>query len=372
MATAALRAAVAWSRRQEEPRAWREVARMTGVIMYVRGPGVGPSTPTDLVAALFRPLEKLLPEPTEPSELDTVVLLTGGGDLSDAAIEIACDYNQALFGPDADPAVEWLPRWAWQRSEQVERQLFMSLVRDGDQAAYTASRRFVVEQPAGDMRVLIDKRTSAARYAGARQVAEYVEIPKDRQFRFGSGAEESCWWRCPVCQWPMRVQPPEVRCSYAPHGSRFRLLSGSGGVGPELVRTSTSRTAVPDALPVTGARCVEPAVWRFITVPGIPEVELERLEVRFPGTEVELWPVKDTFDALVTAPDGRRWTVDVKDHVDPRRIIDDPPAAQHIVVPNYRKGQVNQIRRQLPEKSVWTMNGFVRQVGDHIRGGEQQ
>jgi hypothetical protein len=40
--TAALRSAVAWSRRSGEARAWREVARMTGVIMNARGPDIGP------------------------------------------------------------------------------------------------------------------------------------------------------------------------------------------------------------------------------------------------------------------------------------------------------------------------------------------
>ena len=39
--TAALRSAVAWSRRADEPRAWREVARMTGVVMGAFGPGAG-------------------------------------------------------------------------------------------------------------------------------------------------------------------------------------------------------------------------------------------------------------------------------------------------------------------------------------------
>jgi len=52
--TAALRSAVAWSRRADEPRAWREIARMTGVIMGAFGPGAGPATPSQLVAFLRR------------------------------------------------------------------------------------------------------------------------------------------------------------------------------------------------------------------------------------------------------------------------------------------------------------------------------
>lgn len=369
VATAALRSAVAWSQRRAEPRAWREVARMTGVIMHAFGPGSVPATPMDLVAMLHRPLGDLLPEAGEASVLDDVVLLDADGTLSDEAMDIVCDYTQALFDSDVDPATAWLPRWAWQRAEQVERQTFRSLMQAGDQAVYTSSRRFIVERPAGDLRWLTDERTGSTAYAGARQVADYVEIPRDRLVRFGSGEDDACWWPCPVCRWPMRVRPPLVKCSYGPHEARFRMV-GRGGGPPELVKTSTARLSTPRALPVVGARCVDPAVWRFITVPGIPEVALERLQTRFPGVEVQLWPIKDTFDALVTAPDGRTWTVDVKDHVDARGIVDDPPAAQHVLVPAYRKGQVNQLTRLLPDKTVWTVKSFIQHVGDHVRAGE--
>ena len=58
--SAALRAAVAWTRREEEPRAWRELSRMTGVLMYALGPGQGPSTPLEVVELLRHPLAKLL------------------------------------------------------------------------------------------------------------------------------------------------------------------------------------------------------------------------------------------------------------------------------------------------------------------------
>ena len=369
--TAALRSAVAWSRRQEEQRAWREVARMTGVIMHAFGPGAGPSTPAELVALLHRPLGELLPAAGEASALDTVVLLNADGTLSDEAMEIACEYTQALFDTDADPATEWLPRWAWQRAEQVERQTFRSLIQAGNQAVYTSSRRFIVERPAGDLRWLADERTTATPYSGARQVADYIDIPRDRQFRFGAGEDEVRWWPCPMCRWPMRVRPPIVKCSYGPHEARFRLVDRNGGP-PELVKTSTTRLSTPQPQTVAGARCVDPAVWRFVTVPGIPEIALERVRQRFPGLVVQLWPIKDTFDALITAPDGRTWTVDVKDHTDARGIVDDPPAAQHVVVPSYRKGQVNQLKRLLPEKSMWTVDSFVRHVSDHMRGSAAQ
>lgn len=370
LTTAALRSAVAWSRRAGEARAWREVARMTGVIMNARGPGDGLVTPAELVALLHRPLGELLPFVDEPSVLDAVILLNADGDLSEEAMEIACDYNHALFDGH-DPATEWLPRWAWQRAEQVERQVFQSLVQAGDQVAYTASRRFVVERPAGDWQALAEERTNSPAYRGARLVAEFGPIPPERTCRFASGDAGACWWPCPVCNWPMRIQQQFVYCTYGPHQARFRMASQSlaAGSAPALVKTSAARMRMPQARPVAGARCVDPAVWRFITVAGIPELLLERRLKGVAGVEVQMWPVKDTFDVLVNATDGHAWTVDVKDHADPGRIADDPPAAEHVVVPAYRKGQLSQLSRMLRGKQVWTIDRFCGHVRDRVRQG---
>ncbi len=369
VSTAALRSAVAWSRRASEERAWREVARMTGVIMNARGPGDSPATPAELIASLRRPLGELLPPACEPSALDSAILLEDD-ELTDAAMEIACDYNHALFH-SRDPATEWLPRWAWQRAEQVERQLFQSLIQSGSQAAYASSRRFVIERPAGNWRELTELRNGSDAYQGARQVADYVAITPERIFKFASG-DAGAWWPCPVCRWPMRVQEQTVQCTYGPHQARFRIAGRvvAGGSAPALVKTSAARLRTPQARPVAGSRCVDPAVWRFITVPGIPELELERKLGGIAGVDVQMWPVKDTFDALVTAADGYQWTVDVKDHADAARIASDPPAADHVVVPGYRKGQVNQLSKMLPGKRVWTIERFCRHVGDHeLPGG---
>ena len=99
-------------------------------------------------------------------------------------MDIACDYNQVLFH-GRDPASDWLSGWAWQRGEQVERLLFQSLIQSGGQDAYVASRRFVIERPAGAQRALADERTTAPEYAGARLVTDYKPVPADRVYRFG-------------------------------------------------------------------------------------------------------------------------------------------------------------------------------------------
>ena len=86
---------------------------------------------------------------------------------------------------------------------------------------------------------------------------------------------------------------------------------------PALVKTSAARLGVPDAQPTAGSTCVDQAVWRFVTVPGISEVLLEKRLRAIPGIGVQMWPVRDAYDLLVTAPDGQSWRVDVKDHVSP-------------------------------------------------------
>jgi hypothetical protein len=371
--TAALRSAVAWSRRADEPSAWREVARMTGVIMGTFGPGAGPATPSQLVAFLRRPLGELLPEPDGPSPLDGLVLLDGEDRLTDGAMDIACDYNQVLFD-GRDPASDWLPGWAWQRGEQVERLLFQSLIQSGSQDAYVASRRFVIERPAGEQRALTNERTTAPVYAGARLVTDYKPVPEDRVHRFAGGEADECWWPCPVCRWPMRIQGAVVTCTYSPHQAAFRITGPGRPAGgrPGLAKTSAARMRVPVAQPTAGRTCVDQAVWRFVTVPGISEVLLERRLLAIPGVGVQMWPVRDAYDLLVTAPDGHPWRVDVKDHVSPAGIAADPPAAQYVVVPAYRKGQVSQLRRMLPDKQVRTIDQFVSEVREHAaREGEQ-
>lgn len=368
--TAALRASVAWSQRSDQPGAWREVARMAGVIMHVQASKSQIRTPMDLVAALRRPIVELLPEVSEGSVLGSLVLLDEADGLTDAALEVAADYTFALFDREADPATSWLPKWAWQRDEQVERAVFQATVQTGDQKVYTASRLFLIEHPAGVRRDLIDERNTNLRYAGAKAVAEYVDIPRDRSHR-GTGDGDAWWWPCPACRWPMKVRERSVFCSYSPHEARFEIEGYDLGL-PQLRKVSTARMRTPKALPVTGAGCLDPAVWRFITIPGLPEVVLQQLESEELGIRVTPWPIMDTFDALVTAPGFAPWTVDVKDHVDARRIIDEPPAARHVLVPKYRKSQIPQLSRALPDKTFWTVEAFMKHVRSVVNRGDAQ
>src|SRR6266536_2672581 len=119
--TAAVRAAFAWSARDQDVRAFRELARMTGVVMEALGPGHGPVTPVELVAALQRPLGAFLPAlvGVGADAMDAAadaVLLTGDGRLTDAVFELGCEYVQDVVAT-LDPATDWLPSWTWMQAE---------------------------------------------------------------------------------------------------------------------------------------------------------------------------------------------------------------------------------------------------------------
>ena len=220
--SAALRAAVAWTRREEEPRAWRELSRMTGVLMYALGPGQGPSTPLEVVELLRHPLAKLLGSAAGIGGLGDLVFLDEEDRLTPAAVEVGCEYTEALFATE-DPGQGWLPSWAWQRAEQVQRRVFETLISSGTEEAYSAARRFLIENPAGD-----ESELTALMNAGRiRRAVGFGPIPADRVHRSPGGA---CWWPCPVCGWPMAVRGDDVACGYSHHQARFR--ADTHGAGP--------------------------------------------------------------------------------------------------------------------------------------------
>jgi len=261
--TAALRAGYAWSVRHDEMRAWRELAAMTGMVMNALGPGSGPGSPVELVATLHEPLGGLLPPLPAGTveEVDGLVVLDGDT-LTDPAYEVGCEYTEALF-QSSDPSEEWLPSWARQRAEQVERVLFEELIQRGSDEQYSATRRFLIDCPAGMHRELAQEVNAR----GAMRVSAFDRVPDDRVFRWGGGWGERCWWPCPVCRWPMRIHSANVDCSFGPHQARYEieLRTTASGRPPRLGRRDGAVPAAPPApQPVEGAQCVRFAVWRFV------------------------------------------------------------------------------------------------------------
>lgn len=366
--TAAVRAAYAWSVRESELRAMREVARMLGVVMEAVGPGRGPGSTAEFISALQLPLGELLPAHADGHDgVEATVLLDGGGQLTDEALEVGGERVAEVLAT-LDPATDWLPSWTWMRAEQVERRAFDRLLESGDEGAYVASRRMLVERPAGTERQLLDDLNRR----GGQQTAEYQAIPPDQRLDAGSGGE-GWWWPCPVCRWPMHVQGVKVSCAYPPHRVLYSLdprkdgapcLVPRGeraprqGVGPVTVRP-------PTAISLAGAVCVEKAVWRYIVVPGVTEVGLfERLRA-IAGTNVELWPKKDLYDLHVEVG-GRQWKVDVKEYRSPVRLVaalrERPPAADVVVLPDSHDWQLETVTAGQPNLRVLSAAGLLREV----------
>jgi hypothetical protein len=91
----------------------------------------------------------------------------------------------------------------------------------------------------------------------------------------------------------MRVTGDVVEFGYRHHEARFRIVGrvvqrGIPAPGEGVVGAGKHPGWAPDR-----CRCAELAVWRYITVPGVPELALERRLLRIPGVQVAMWPGLD-------------------------------------------------------------------------------
>ncbi|MDX3433894.1 hypothetical protein PV664_33980 [Streptomyces sp. ME01-18a] len=370
LTSAAVRAGYAHTCRFEEPAARREIARMTGVVMSVCGPSLGPNTPTALVEALHRPLELIAPALFADSAMGSLTVLDGG-ELSDDVYAAGCEDIVEMLSGGVDPARRWLPTWAWMHGELVEREAFQQIHEGASGEEYTAHRYFVIKQPAGGERQLAELFSLAV---GMRKSVRYVPIPADQVFR------GKFWWPCPVCQWPMHVDGAEVRCRFPLHNAVYFVRARSAKEVPLLQPRdgSVPRQPAAKALCQEGPKrslCVETAVWRHIVISGVSEVYLfERLEALGQrGVEVELWPDKDRYDLLVRVPaTGWELRVDVKDYGCAVSLADQlrrkPPAARVIVIPDYRgAAQRDELAALLPGLTVLLVSEVIKAAKAEVR-----
>ena len=336
--TTALRAAKAWSLRDTEPQAWREISRMYGVLLSFLPPGEGPATPIEMIENLRRPMRDWvsLPWNTLPEELGAFPILGSDDDLTGEAIEYGSEYTEALF-EDHEAGTDWIPRWAAQTFEKVERSVYMVLVSAG-QDEYVSTRQLLIEVPAGTRAVVRDEINAR----GALRTEAYIPLPPDQQF----AGEDSSWYvPCPECRWPMHVRGALLRCRFPQHHGTFEIKSfGSQTAAPMVIGP------VPIvAESATDVVSLHHAVWRYITVPGITEVGLMRWLAKHPGVEVDRWPHKDRWD--ITARVGETvFQIDLKDVRYPSQIGAKPPHVRYVVVPDYRAWQIAQLKRTLPKE----------------------
>ncbi len=362
---AALRAAYAWTVRRSQREAMREVARMTGVVMEAHGPGQGPTTPLDLVDCLRHPLGQLPVVAAAGDETITrTVLLDAADQLTADAYDLACEYALPVGGPPE--TVDWLPSWTRQHADQIRDEAFQTLREGRSQESYVASRRFLIEHPAGpraELQELISE-------TGVRPPRRgYADIPGEHLHRAASG--ETWWWPCPDCRWPMAVSGPTVRCRYRPHAAVYRLAVGrTRSSRPTVTRIDEGRPRGPRPVAQSAADscCLEFGIWRFVVVPGASELRVAR-ELTARGAAVELWPDQDSYDLRVLAG-GQEFRVDLKEYRSPHRLIaalrSRPPRAR-ILLPRTHEHQLGSLRAALPSLQVTTETRFHTEVRRALR-----
>jgi hypothetical protein len=305
-------------------------------------------TPVDLVTALHRPLGEWLPGANSDAVLARLVVLDSTDQLTDETYEIGWDYTVELLAEQEDPGTRWLPAWRVHRIEQIEGAAFHAL-RAGTDEDYARGRRFLVEHPAGSRVAVLTARNEL----GIPPLTAFEEIPFERRWR-------DWWWGCPTCRWPMRVRSQQVQCDFPRHEAAY-LLSNSRSGAPSLHPLTGGRRS-PRAQPVDGAVCVDESVWRYIVVPGVVEVRLRDRIAALPGVRADLYPQKDLYDIRALPEDGDPppwdFALDVKDFASARalarKLTERPIAAGILVLPRYRRNQLDELRRLLPEISVAT------------------
>ncbi|MGW4186300.1 restriction endonuclease-related protein [Streptomyces albidoflavus] len=226
--------------------------------------------------------------------------------------------------------------------ETVQHAVFRSLRAAGFEA-YTRGREAMVRTPALTRRDL-------SRNTALVELGAYTGISPTRQFG-------GLWAACPMCNWTMRAtyRPNgvvEVECEDERHsllGARYRA-EPTAMEGWSLAPCGELRT-VPQLLPVEGYVALPYALWLWVTLPGLLEVELRDRLVAL-GAEVWLWPFGDAYDLHVTRPGcSRAWRVDVKTWADPyglaQKLREEPEGSGGLcfVVPEHLRGYLPLLRR---------------------------
>lgn len=333
---------------------------MHGVFLSLLPPAAAPPTPSDLIAALRHPMRAWVPLRWDlvPSELGSFSVLGHDDLLTGEAIEYGSDYSEALF-ENHEAGIDWVPRWAQQTFEKVERSVYLVLSSAG-QNEYVATRQMLIEVPAGTVEQVSDE----LHERGALHTEAYEPLPPDRQFVSGQDA----WYvPCPVCRWPMHVRGSLLACRYPQHVGQFTITQEHDIDGAPRVRGPLPAIAAHSAEAV----CLHEAIWRYITIPGITEVSLMDWLAEQAGIDVDAitkWPHKDRWDISVRAGSST-FEVDLKDTRSPSQIVARPPRARHVVVPDYRSWQVAQLRRSLPagRYEVRTVRAFKTLVGKALK-----
>jgi hypothetical protein len=332
-----------------------------GTMLAARGP-LSPLPFGEFRRALRGDLAALLPEGVSAVDLNGVLVVDQDGQITGGAFDLDLEQQMLVH------TLRKLDRTAGSvsdrdlQSEIDQETVFTLLHKQGDQAVYEAGRADLIRRPAGPVDDLSELRLPLL-------VADFYQ-----KISYDSAYRDRWWFACPVCRWPMRIAVRRnagtsvgaARCWHAPHaemGASYLFRLPADASAPELLPEPApprpgGREAVlypdlgevPQAQPTEGHKALTRGIWRYTTVPGLPELALhDRLTER--GLKVSLWPGLDAYDLLVEAGPkrGRKvpFKVDVKDYTSATTLASlvhaqegDRGGAEWLVVPDYRAGQV--------------------------------
>lgn len=360
---AALRAATAMTEPGLKPdQRLATLMECHGILLAARGP-LSPLSFGEFRRSLKGDLAELLPEGVSAEDLHGTLVVDQDGQVTENAFDLDLEQQMLLhtlrkLGKSAGAVSD--------RDLQAEidqETAFMLLHKQGDQKVYEAGRTDLIRCPAGSVDDLAELRLPPL-------VADfYQDISYDSKYK-------DWWFACPVCRWPMRIAVRKdagtpvgtARCWHAPHadmGASYLFRLPADASAPLLLPEPApprpgGREAVlypdlgevPKAQAVKGHKALTRGIWRYTTVPGLPELALhDRLSGILGTDHVTLWPGLDAYDLLVESGPKRgrkkQFKADVKDYTSATTLASlvhaqegDRGGASWLVVPDYRAGQV--------------------------------
>ncbi|MCY1144114.1 hypothetical protein OWR29_39480 [Actinoplanes sp. Pm04-4] len=328
-----------------------------GTVMAARGPG-NPLPFGQFRDALSGDLAQLLPTGVDPVDLQGLSVVDQDGQVAENAFDLDFEQRMLLHTLRRLNRVTSVAGGRELREEVEQETVYLALSKQGVQSIYENGREDLIRYPAGPTADLADLRLPPS------VVEFYQDIP------YGS-THQGWWYGCPICRWPMRLVlrksagtlTGSARCWHAPHaemGASY-LFSPAKDSSPAVLlpEPRPDRLAareqvlfpdleeIPEPRPVDKHKALVRGVWRYTTVPGIPELAL-RDQLRKRGLKVELWPSLDAYDLRVTVPGtDKPFKVDVKDYTSAATLGSlihaqegDRGGAEWLVVPDYRAGQI--------------------------------
>ena len=314
---------------------------------------------------LGEPLKRLMPPGIAAGPIGDLVLLDPDGMLHDGAADI---WREHLV-----PAAALEQRWSLPRlrAEQEERRLYREL-RSLGQAGYVRARELLISQPAGELRALRHAWDDLwPRFGDYRPVGELGQV-----------IVSGWWFPCPACRWPMRaIQTTgdvwRVSCeAHAARGVSYSARPAGWNGEPALAAAGRHAPSVTGQLATADHLAVACPVWRYITLPGVLEIDLRDYARRL-GAEVALWPDLDEYDLLITL--GRReWRIDVKAWASPialaHALLASELPGEHldVVIPDHQGpacGAINDVirSRNMTAMTIRGMKSLLRTAAREAR-----